>query len=173
METSVLLLSGISVIISTIIGTALGAYLIILKNENKIKSVRKIAVTALNVIGKYVKSKETYDNAQDEFNNALTIAEKRAVLVCLHKLGVPIEVPVGQMFNIKEIQFAPNPVDVEEIEGMKIQVEKGHCDNFFFMDVDAHFKGDNYIRTLRSIGKRFLKEVLNESFYDKKQNQRQ
>lgn len=170
MDTNTILLSTLTALIGAVSGTFLGAYLINRKNESKIKKVRKIAIKGLKVIEKYAKNKRAYSNAKDDFNNTLNIAEKRAILVCLHKLGVPIEMPVGNTFEIKNIQFLSNPIDKDEIEDMKIQIDKGHCDHLFYIDVDTYFKGNVKIKTLRSIGKKFVNEVLNESIYNKEQN---
>src|SRR5215510_1350563 len=118
MDTNTILLSALTALIGAVSGTFLGAYLINRKNESKIKKVRKTAVRGLAVIKKYAKNSGTYSNSKDEFNNTLNIAEKRAILVCLHKLGIPIEMPVGNTFEIKNIQFLSNPIDKDEIEDM-------------------------------------------------------
>jgi len=107
------------------------------------------------------------NNAKAEFNNALNVAEKRAILVCLHKLGVPIEMPVGNTFDIKNIQFLSNPIDKDEITDMKTQIDKGHCDHLFYRDVDRYFTENTRIKTIRDIGKRIATEYLSKAYLSK------
>jgi hypothetical protein len=166
MDTNTVIISVLSALIGAFIGTYFGAHFINRKSENKIKKVRKMAIKALDIIKKYAKKESTYCNAKDDFNNTLNIAEKRAILVCLHKLGIPIEMPVGNAFEIKKIQFLSKLIDKDELEGMKMQIDNGHCDNLFFMDVEKYFTEDTKIKTIRSIGKKFVMEVLNKSKFN-------
>lgn len=166
MDTNTILLSALTALIGAFIGTFGGAFLINWKNESKIKKVRKVAIKGLEVIKKYAKNNGTYNNTKDDFNITLNIAEKRAILVCLHKLGVPIEIPVGNKFEIKNIQFSSKYIDKNEIEDMKTQIDKGHCDNLFFMDVDRYFIENTRIKTIRDIGRKFVKECMSETKYN-------
>ena len=54
----------------------------------------KIAIKALNVFSRYAKQGQTFDMAAPEFNNTLDVVEKRAVLVALCKLGIPVVKPI-------------------------------------------------------------------------------
>lgn len=166
MDTTTILLS----ITGAFIGTFGGAFLINQIQKNKTKSIRKIACKGLKVFEKYAKGSNTYDNANADFNATLNIAEKRAVLVSLHKLGVPIETPIDIGFDIKSIRFFNQAINNEELKAMAIQIKKGHCDHLFFMDVDTYFKENIKAKALRNIGKKFVNEVLCKSTYDNQQN---
>ena len=100
MDMNTILLSAVTALIGGFVGTFCGAWLINFWSNSKIRDVQKIAIRALAVFESYAKNKGAYNNAKDEFNNTLNVAEKRAILVCLHKLGVPIEMPVGSTFDI-------------------------------------------------------------------------
>ena len=170
MELNTILLSLLTALIGAFIGTFVGTCLINRKSENKIKEIRKIAIKGLNIIKKYSSTKGTYCNAKDDFNNTLTIAEKRTVLVSLHKIGVPIEMPIGNTFDIKNINFLSKFIDKDEIEGMIIQINNGHCDDMFFLDADKYFTENTKIKTIRNIGVKLITEVLNKSIYNSKSN---
>ncbi|MDR0306256.1 MAG: hypothetical protein LBI42_05370 [Chitinispirillales bacterium] len=160
------LITLISALVGAFIGTFFGTFFNNLKSENKIKKVRKIAIKASDIMEKYAKGENTYCNAKEDFNNTLSIAEKRAVLVCLHKLGIPIEIPIKNIFDIKKIQFLPKLIDKDEIEGIRIQINNGHCDHLFFMDVDKYFIEDTRIKTIRNAAKKFVNEVFSKCTYD-------
>jgi len=166
MDINTILLSALTGLLGAVIGTYLGAYFINRKDENKIRRVREIAIKGLDIVKKYAKNNWMYNNAQNEFNNTLNIAEKRAVLVCLHKIGVPIEMPIGKIFDAQNIQFISKPIDKDEIENMKMQINSGHCDHIFFMDIDTYFTENTKIKTIRNIGKKYVAEVLSKSKYD-------
>jgi hypothetical protein len=170
MDTNTVILSVLSALIGAFIGTYFAAHFINRKSENKIKEVRKIAIKALDIMKKYAKDKKAYCNANEQFNNELNIAEKRTILVCLHKMGIPIQMPVGKTFDIKKIQFLEKFVEKDEIEGMQIQINNGHCDHLFFMDVDKYFTEDTKIKTIRNIAGKFVREVLDKSKYDSNSN---
>ena len=61
------------------------------KNEEleEKEKIRSIAIKALNIIKSY--SKKSYREAEGEFNKSLSIAEKRTIIVALHKLGIPFK----------------------------------------------------------------------------------
>lgn len=162
-DTYTILLSGLTALIGAFIGVFGGTFLIKKNKETEMEKIREIAIKGLNVIKKYADSNNTYCNAQDEFNTTLKIAEKRAVLVCLHKLGIPIEWPVENAFDIKKIRFLPQSINKGEIEGMVIQINSGHCDNLFFLNVDTYLTENAKIKTLRSIGIKYVTDVFSES----------
>ena len=56
-----------------------------------------MAVKALNVFRAY--AKKSYIDTANEFNNKLNISEKRAVVVALHKIGVPFEISTKDDFD--------------------------------------------------------------------------
>ena len=86
-------------IIVTLLTTAIGAFIGTMYGSKKLYeyqqsgkvATRKTALKAVNILKKY--AGQPYTNAQFDFNTSLSISEKRAVLVALHKLGVPIIVP--------------------------------------------------------------------------------
>ena len=65
--------------------------------------VRNIAIKALNILKSY--SGKSFREAEGEFNKSMSIAEKRTVVVALHKLGIPFGIPSNETFNIREIHF--------------------------------------------------------------------
>ena len=149
--------------VSALIGTYFGTIFLAKKQENKIAKVRDIAIKGLKVIKAYAKDKVNYSVASSDFNNKLNIAEKRAILVTLHKLGLPIEFPEKELFNIKNIKLGEKPIDANEIDDMILQIEKGHCDNLFFTEVDSYFSANIRVKNVRNIAKRYVNEVFTNS----------
>lgn len=125
------LLPLISGAIGALIGTYGGSYFLHWKQEKKIKNVRAMAVKALNVFRAY--AKKSYIDTANEFNNKLNISEKRAVVVALHKIGVPFEISTKDDFDIKNLRLKDIIIDRDEIDAMIQQIEKGNCDNLFFI----------------------------------------
>lgn len=162
MDATTILLSAIS----ALIGTYAGAYLIAKKGERKIEKIRKLAIDVLNLFKEYAKKKNTYRECNSQFNNNYNIAEKRAILVCLLKLGVPITLPVGTIFNLKKVAFSDIEIDTDEIEDMIDQINKGHCDHLFFMDVDKVFNENALLKTFREMGIKYVNNVLKKSKCD-------
>lgn len=160
-------------ILTAVIGGWVGAYFGMLyqrkKEDEKMQSVRSIAIKALDIIKKY--SKKQYTEAESDFNTSLTIAEKRTVIVLLHKLGVPIVVDSEEAFNIHRIRFTEKIIDKEEIDGMILQVTQKHCDNLFFLDAETYFNTNRQLTALRNVGKKYVEQVLAKSIYDKETHQ--
>lgn len=94
--------------------------------------VRQIAIKALDVFGRYAKQGQSFDMAASEFNNSLDVVEKRAVLVALCKLGIPVVKPINDLFQIEDVKFEHKALDKYTIDLMKGQVNKGNCDDLFF-----------------------------------------
>ena len=117
------LLPLISGAIGALIGTYGGSYFLHWKQEKKIKNVRAMAVKALNVFRAY--AKKSYIDTANEFNNKLNISEKRAVVVALHKIGVPFEISTKDDFDIKNLRLKDIIIDRDEIDAMIQQIEKG------------------------------------------------
>lgn len=67
--------------------------------KRKVHKVRQIAIKALDVFGRYAKQGQSFDMAASEFNNSLDVVEKRAVLVALCKLGIPVVKPINDLFQ--------------------------------------------------------------------------
>lgn len=154
-------------LLTAIIGAIVGAYFGTIFRENQHeknnKKVRNIAIKALNIIKGYAKDKKPFSAANNEFNSKINIAEKRTILVALHKLGIPILANEKDVFDIKEIKFGDRLIDVVEIEDAIIQIDKGHCDRLFFIEVDSYFTSNIRVEILRSIAKRYVNEVLCKS----------
>jgi hypothetical protein len=170
METSIWLIPLVSGITGALVGTYGGSFFLHRMQERKISKVRKIAIKGLRIFKEYAKSNKTYDKASEQFNNNFKIAEKRAVLVTLHKLGIPIYVPSNEIFNINNICFFERSTDKDEIDAMIQQIEKGYCDHLFFSDVDSYFSSNLRFNSVRNIGKKYVQNVLSKSKYDKTTN---
>lgn len=134
------------------------------RENKKMKEVRDIAIKALDILKKY--NKQTFTEAESEFNTSLTIAEKRTIIVLLHKLGIPVNIPINDTFNIHRIHFSNKVIDKDEIEGMILQISQKHCDNLFFIDAENYFNSNRQYITTREIGKKYVKEVLAKSLYN-------
>lgn len=91
----------ISVIVSVFLSTAIAIY----RERTKNNGVRKIAIDILKLFLTYAKSGNTYSVTAHDFNNKFTIPEKRAVIVALHKIGIPVAIPTSNAFNILNIDF--------------------------------------------------------------------
>lgn len=135
------------------------------KEERKMSELRGIAIKALNIIKKY--AKQAYINAEDDFNTSLTITDKRCIIVLLHKLGIPVFVPANERFDIHRIHFANLMVDSDEIDGIILQIQQKHCDHLFFLDAETYFSSNLQFTAIREVGKKYVKEVLSRSLYNK------
>lgn len=161
----------ISGTIGALAGTYFGAFLIWKKQEDKINKIRLIAQKALNLIKDYARDRNTYKMVSQQFNNELTVSEKRSILVALHKLGVPIEIPAKDIFSVKNVSFMSREIDKEEVLGMIQQIKKGNCDHLFYLDVDSYFTSNIRLNSIREIGKKYVKEVLSKSKFDKEKDE--
>lgn len=90
-------------IFSAFAGTFLGAVLLNHLQKSNMRKNRGTAVKALKILKKYDTKK--YGEAKSQFNIELSISEKRAVLVLLHKMGIPIQIPASNKFDIKDIEI--------------------------------------------------------------------
>lgn len=131
--------------------------------EEKMAKVRDIAINALDIIKHY--NGQSYTKAENQFNTDLTIAQKRTIIVLLHKLGIPIIVPANETFDIHRIHFAERIIDEKEIDGIILQVNQKHCDNLFFLDAENYFGTNRQYVAIREVGKRYVREVLANSQY--------
>ena len=152
-------------VIGGLIGTYCGSYFLHRREENKMEKVRGVAIKALEILKKY--SKHSYKEAENEFNNSLTITEKRTIIVALHKLGIPFETPCNEVFDIRKTHFDDKKViDKDDIDDIVLQINKGYCDNLFYLDPDSYFV-PNALLARRDVAKRYIKEVLSKSQCDK------
>lgn len=155
----------ISGAIGALIGTYGGSYFLHWKQEKKIKNVRAMAVKALDVFKAY--AKKSYIETANEFNNKLNISEKRAIVVALHKIGVPFEMPTKDAFDIRNLRLKDIVIDKDEIDGMIQQIEKGNCDNLFFEDIESYFTSNLRLNAVRNVGKKYVEETLSKSYLRK------
>lgn len=159
-------------ILSAVLGGWVGAYFgnkyRKSQEDKKMQKVRDIAIKALNIIKKY--DKQPYTNVENQFNTDLSIAQKRTIVVLLHKLGIPIIVPANESFNIHQIHFSYRIVDENEIDGIILQVTQKHCDNLFFIDAENYFNANRQYTALREVGKKYVRNVLAKSVYNNKTN---
>mgnify|MGYP000465346375 CR=1 FL=1 len=139
------LLPLISGAIGALIGTYGGSYFLHWKQEKKIKNVRAMAVKALNVFRAY--AKKSYIDTANEFNNKLNISEKRAVVVALHKIGVPFEISTKDDFDIKNLRLKDIIIDRDEIE--------------------SYFTSNLRLNAVRNVGKKYVEEVQSKSRVEK------
>ena len=151
----------LTALIGGLIGTYFGARFLNMREESKMQRVRDIAIKALNLIKKY--AKQSYRNSENDFNTSLSITEKRMVIVALHKLGVPIGVPSNEVFNIRKVFFVNTTIEEDEIDGIILQINKGFCDNLFYIDPDTYFAANYTQFAMRNAGKKYVSEVLAKS----------
>lgn len=161
------LLPLISGAIGALIGTYGGSYFLHWKQEKKIKNVRSMAVKALDIFNGYAQQKKNYSDSANEFNTKLNVSEKRAVVVALHKLGIPFETPTKDAFDIKNIRFKDIVIDKDEINTMIVQINKGNCDNHFFTDIESYFTSNLRLNAVRNVGKKYVGEVHAKSWVEK------
>ena len=154
----------ITAIIGALIGTYGGAYFFGRRQERKMNKVRAIAIKALNVLKKY--SKQSFRNAENDFNTSLSLVEKRTVLVALHKLGIPIGVPSDEVFDIRKIYFIDSVINKDELDGIILQISKGYCDNLFYIDPDTYFAANFTLFAMRNVAKKYVRDVLSKSKCD-------
>lgn len=156
------LLSGA---LGALIGTFGGAYLSFVRQEKSKRQSRKMAIKAIDLFQKYSKKEGTFNLAEQEFNNCISLAEKRTILVALHKLGIPVIVKPGSSFDINNVCFDKMRIDKDDLVAITNQIEKGLCDSLFFIDPDTYFNEGIRIATLRSLAKRWINEVLSHSSF--------
>lgn len=150
-------------LLSALIGTALGAGIILYAQGLKNNNTRKLAGSALKFIKEYAKKKNTYVAARDGFNNRFNLAEKRAIIVALHKIGIPIDIPTSGLFSIQQISFLDEEIVEKEIDDMIAQIKSGNCDHFFFADVDLYINENVRMKAIRNIAKKYVEKVMKKS----------
>ena len=158
----------ISAIIGGTIGTYLGASFITRKQQERYKNIRKIAIRALKIFKKY--QRKTYQDALNEFNASLNLTEKRAILVVLHKIGIPITAEELGKFNINEVLFSKNIIENNDIDNMVFQIESGNCDHLFFEDPDEYFNKNAIRKYRRYVATKYIKNVFAKSRLKKEEN---
>ena len=126
-----------------------------------------MAIKALNIFKEYAQQKKSYADTANEFNTKLNVSEKRAVVVALHKLGIPFEAPTKDAFDIKNIRFKDIVIDKDEIITMIIQIDNGNCDNHFFTDIESYFTSNLRLNAVRNAGRKYVEEVHAKSYIER------
>lgn len=121
-----ILVKIVVIVVSAIAGGFFGAWFSYRFQSRKIVKVRRIAIKALEIFLNYAKKRQTYDLAASEFNNKINIVEKRAILVALCKLGIPIVKPVDDVFCIEHVRFEHEEIYRDTINLMIEQINKGN-----------------------------------------------
>lgn len=153
------LLTGIiSALIGGFIGTYCGAFFINRNINKKSKDARKIAITAIDIFRKYKNKK--YEDASSEFNVSLSRAEKRIILVALHKIGIPISNEKLLNPNDYNIIFCNETIKENDIDAMKNQICSGKYDHLFFDDPDEYFSRNALRDYKRSIAIKYINNVF-------------
>lgn len=166
------MVSSIITLLIALLTTAIGAFIGTMYGSKKLYeyqqsgkiATRKTALKAVDILKKY--GGQPYTNAQSDFNTSLSISEKRAILVALHKLGVPIVVPSTSAFQITDIQFSDVIIQKDELESIASQLGNGNCDYLFYEDVESHFSSNLRLNTLRELAKRYVNKVMANSRFD-------
>lgn len=156
----------------TLLTTAIGAFIGTMYGSKKLYeyqqsgkiATRKTALKAIEILKKYVG--QPFHNAQHDFNTTLSISEKRAVLVALHKLGIPIIVPSEAAFQISNIQFSNIIISEKELDSIAYQLNNGNCDYLFYEDVENYFSSNLRLNNLRELAKRYVNQVMKNSRYE-------
>lgn len=154
---AVTLLSGV---VGAFIGTYFGAVFSARRQEKRLREVRKMALKAIDIFKSYAHGGKTFAETADQFNNSMSISEKRTIIVALHKLGIPVQVLSNEVFNISKVAFARQIIDKDELDAIESQIESGHCDTLFHSDPEKYFDDNVRQKSLRSVAKRWVLEVL-------------
>lgn len=157
------------IVVTALVGGFLGAYFQYWFQNRKLSKIRCIAIKALRIFLDYARKNQTFDMAASEFNNRVNIVEKRAVLVALCKLGIPIVKPVDESFCIEHVRFEREVIDKETIKLMIGQVNKGNCDELFFSDVETYFSSNSRLMAVRAVAKKYVDIDFSHCIYDKKE----
>lgn len=156
-STIVTIISGV---IGAFIGTYYGAVFAANRQEKRLQDVRNMALKAIKIFQNYAHGGKTFDETADQFNNTMSIAEKRAVIVALHKLGIPVQVLSNEPFSIFKVTFEHREIDKDDLNAIANQVTSGHCDNLFHIEPEKYFDENIRQKSLRSVAKRWVNEVL-------------
>lgn len=158
--------SFLSGAVGALIGTGLGAMLIHWLSQGSMRAVRKLAKSALDVFSDFAKNGQIYADAAKTFNNKFNIAQKRAILVALHKVGLPIVIPEDGSFEYANVEFENSTIDKDFVADMKNNVKEGYCDEYFYEDFSAYISKDARINAMRKIAVRYVNEVIAKSRLD-------
>lgn len=123
------------VLAATGVGAYVGGWLIIKRQESKHQYPRELIAEILSEFSGY----KTYQKAENGFNNRSNV-EKKAILVALKNLGVPIRIRiVNDQFNIDHVFLDDVDINKNDIKKMINFVKHGFCDDLFFKEIGENF----------------------------------
>lgn len=121
--------------LGTAIGAFAGAWAITKLQDSKNKEPRKILLRAINGFEGY----KTYFDAAKEFNK-LSLVEKKAILVALKNLSIPIKLKlINDRFDLEEVLFEKDEIKSDDLSRMRKYIKDGLCDKLFFNEIDSSF----------------------------------
>lgn len=143
----------ISSLLTAFIGTFVGAFVVIKRQEARSRYPRKLMLEVLKQLKKY----DSYQKAESEFNNR-SVVEKKAVLIALRNLGIPLRIDViNDSYDVSNVHFDDLSVNKESIDKMIDFVKKGLCDDLFFKEIgESLYNASPKIVFARSLALRFL-----------------
>lgn len=135
-----MMFSIFTTLVTTIIGTGVGAYagalFILRKQESTNIYPRKLINNIIDSFKKY----KNFNEVNKEFNRTYSLVQKKAVLVALKNLGIPVRVNIiDDRFDIDNIIFDSSIIEDNALKEMKKYVDMGLCDNLFFKEIDSSF----------------------------------
>lgn len=163
-----ILIQIVIILVTALVGGFFGAWFQYWFQNRKLCKIRHIAIKSLRIFLDYARKEQTFDMVASEFNNKVNIVEKRAVLVALCKLGIPIVKPVDESFCIEHVRFEKVIIDKDSIRLMIGQVNKGNCDDLFFSDVETYFSFNSRLMAVRAVAKKYVDIDFSHCVYDKK-----
>ena len=135
--------------------------------QNKhLYTLRKLSIRALKEIRRFSQGKNTYKKAEGLFNTEFDLAQKRAILTALFKVGLPIDIPKYGNINISNIEFQDVIIDKDLLDGMISNINHGYCDKYFDEDISSFISTEVRTGLLRDLAKRFVDEVVAKSTLD-------
>lgn len=145
-------------VLSGFIGTYFGAKVMRKSIDRGTEAMRDVAIRGLKAIKKY--KTKSYKEAESEFNNTLSIVEKRSVIVALHKVGLPFVFPIEESEFLAKIRFEDKTINLDDINGMITQIKNGYCDKYFHKDEAEYFSDKLQKKAKRDILIKFIENVL-------------
>lgn len=154
---------------SAFLGTFFGAWLVYHFQNKHLYTLRKLSIRALKEIRRFSQGKNTYKKAEGLFNTEFDLAQKRAILTALFKVGLPIDIPKYGNINISNIEFQDVIIDKDLLDGMISNINHGYCDKYFDEDISSFISTEVRTGLLRDLAKRFVDEVVAQSTLDGKE----
>ncbi len=129
------------------------------------KQIREIAIKSLNIFMSYIDKKDValFSDANKEFNKVLSNVEKRMILVCLSKIGIPVLPPLYSELNFDNIEFENIKIIKNDISSMILSIKNGNCDQLFFLDAENYLSEGVKINAMREIAKKIVEKAIRGS----------